>query len=127
MADVSGFKLEEVLKKACHTYGISNLFAEQKKALVAFVSRKDVFVNLPTGFGKSLIFQMAPFVHAELAKFYPDSGFSQNPIVIVVSPLINLIEDQKQHLKKLGIAAASIGEEEDLREEMEKHVVLRYL
>lgn len=94
------------------TYGIENLFVEQKKALSAFVSGKDVFVNLPTGFGKSLIFQMAPFVHAELAKFYPKGGFSQNPIVIVICPLLNLMEDQKQYLKKLGIAAASIGENE---------------
>ena len=32
---------------------------EQRNAIKAFVERKDVFAILPTGFGKSLIYQLA--------------------------------------------------------------------
>src|SRR4029434_384290 len=33
---------------------------EQRNTIKAFVDRKDVFAVLPTGFGKSLIYQLAP-------------------------------------------------------------------
>ena len=39
---------------------ISSLKGEQRTALEAFLSGKDVFAILPTGFGKSLIYQLAP-------------------------------------------------------------------
>lgn len=35
---------------------------EQKEALESFVLKKDVFAVLPTGYGKSLIYQLAPLV-----------------------------------------------------------------
>ena len=35
---------------------------EQRNAIKAFVDRKYVFAILPTGFGKSLIYQLAPMV-----------------------------------------------------------------
>ena len=35
---------------------------EQRTAIKAFVDRKDVFAVLPTAFGKSLIYQLAPMV-----------------------------------------------------------------
>jgi len=35
---------------------------KQRTAIKAFVGRKDVFAVLPTGFGKSLIYQLAPMV-----------------------------------------------------------------
>jgi ATP-dependent DNA helicase RecQ len=35
---------------------------EQKMALKAFLCKKDVFAVLPTGYGKSLIYQFAPLV-----------------------------------------------------------------
>ena len=55
------------------------------------MSRKDVLVNLPTGFGKSLIFQIAPVVHAELSKV--NNTFVATPVVIVISPLVSLTGD----------------------------------
>ena len=48
---------------------------EQRLALQSFVDRKeDVLALLPTGFGKSLIYQLAPLV----AKLM---GFSETPVV----------------------------------------------
>ena len=69
---------------------VRGLFPHQEKAIKAFISQKDVMVNLPTGFGKSLIFQIAP-VHAELSKF--NNTFVAKPVVIVISPLVSLKGD----------------------------------
>ena len=103
MAD-STTRLDDAFEKACQVFSVSKLYPEQKKALRAFVTRQDVFVNLPTGYGKSLVFQMAPFVHSEL-------GNATNPIVIVISPLISLMQDQTEYLRSLNIKAAFIGED----------------
>ena len=67
--------------------------------------RRDVFFNLPTGFGKSLLYQEQSLV------FHLTS---QEPghIVVVVSPLISLM-DQVSHLKELGLKAANISSLED--------------
>jgi len=68
--------------------------------------RKDVFFNLPTGFGKSLLYQEQSLV------FHLTS---QEPghIVVVVSPLISLMEDQVSNLKELGLKAANISSLKD--------------
>ena len=42
------------------------------------------------------MFQMAPLVHAGLLTC--DDGFAANPIVLVISPLLNLMEDQNNFL-----------------------------
>ena len=64
------------------------LKVEQREALFAAVSRRDVFAILPTGFGKSLIYQLLPCLCAEI---YPKSP---TPLVLVVSPLVQLMQEQ---------------------------------
>ena len=61
-----------------------------------------VFVSLPTGFGKSVIFQALPIVF----DFY--TGKSGH-IVIVVSPLLSLIKDQWERLPHIGISSISLS------------------
>ena len=39
----------------CSTFGDQNLNPQQEKAVAEFLSGSDVFVNLPTGFGKPFI------------------------------------------------------------------------
>ena len=41
-------------------FNIENLLEEQQKSLREFLEGHDIFVNLPTGFGRSLIFQCLP-------------------------------------------------------------------
>ena len=58
--------LEEAFIRAASFFKILELNAHQKRAIQAIVvDKKDVFVNLPTGFGKSLIYQALPFVFGE--------------------------------------------------------------
>ena len=49
----------------CSTFGVENLNPQQEKAIAEFLSGSDVFVNLPTGYGKPLIFHMAPLVSGD--------------------------------------------------------------
>lgn len=46
--------LKDTIVQAETTLGYSNLIQEQEQAIASFVSGNDVFVVLPTGFGKSL-------------------------------------------------------------------------
>ena len=81
---------------------ISSLKEEQAIALKAFVEKEDVFAVLPTGFGKSLIYQLAPLVGKKL-------GLAENPVVVVVSPLVALMKDQVREAEKLGLTAFQLG------------------
>ena len=50
-----------------------------------------MFVNLPTSFGKSIIYQLAPLVSSRLEELSPNSGLGKSDaILVVVSPLISL-------------------------------------
>ena len=86
---------DSAVQNACQVFGMEKLFPEQFKVLKTFVSGTEVLLNLPTGFGKSLVFQMAPLVHAELS--LGRNGFAANPIIIVISPLVSLMEDQTNY------------------------------
>merc|ERR1739844_2383 len=63
---------------------------EQRKTVELLVKdRKDVLAILPTGFGKSLIFHILPFVFD-----FIEEGGQPDSTVIVISPLNGLIRDQ---------------------------------
>ena len=51
-----------IIDEAATSLGYTRLMYEQKKALHAFVSGKDVFISLPTGYGKSLCYALLPSV-----------------------------------------------------------------
>ena len=81
--------LLDVLKRRFGHNGFRS--AHQRAAISCLLAGKhDVFVSMPTGSGKSLIFQL-PGVIAE------------RKVTVVVSPLIALIRDQIDHLKQLPI------------------------
>ncbi|ROL28095.1 ATP-dependent DNA helicase Q-like 3 [Anabarilius grahami] len=80
---------------------------EQRTAIKAFVDGKDVFAVLPTGFGKSLIYQLAPMVAKKM-------GRNENPVVIVVSPLVALMENQVKEATEMGITAMQLGVQDEV-------------
>lgn len=61
MSKWSKAEIEAAESSAAHLLGFSSLYLEQRKAITAFVQGCDVFVSLPTGFGKTLCFGVLPW------------------------------------------------------------------
>lgn len=76
-----------VLTRAFQQLGLST-FKDEQLQIVAGILKQDVFVVLPTGFGKSACFQCLPAVFDQLC---PTDAPS---IVVVVAPLTAIIKDQ---------------------------------
>ena len=76
---------------------------------------QDCLIVLPTGYGKSLIYQLLPSLFDLVSK---DSS-KEKSVVIVVFPLIALIDDQINKLNAHGVCCASLHlceEEADLKQ-----------
>ena len=99
--------MREIVGRAASSLGYSKLKPEQEQAILAFVSGKDVFVALPTGYGKSLCFGLLPRVFDLLR------GVEKQSVVIVVSPLVALMKEQAAFFSSKGISAASISDKDD--------------
>ena len=54
--------VEEAIETARNILGFNPLKVKQIDAIKAFLSGKDVFVSLPTGYGKSIIYGILPLV-----------------------------------------------------------------
>ena len=79
--------LMEVAKLVCRNLGFT-LKPEQCEIICSFISGKDVFGVLPTGFGKSLCYQCLPLIFDKLTT----DGLQS--IILVISPLIAIMKDQ---------------------------------
>lgn len=97
---------EEVIKKY---FGYR---LKEKQALIIdnVLNGKDVIGLLPTGFGKSVCFQVPALI--------------LDGLTLVISPLIALMQDQVQSLKKRGINACYIN---SLQDEDDKELVYNKL
>ena len=78
----------------------------QRKVIESYCSGKDVFLSAPTGSGKSLTFEVAPFVFDYLHHGERQEVLS---VCLVVVPLVALMKDQVASLLARGISAASVG------------------
>ena len=63
---------------------------------------------LPTGYGKSLIYQILPLVFSEIYRM-EYGQCDDNHVVIVVSPLEYIRVQQVESLKRMGVWAALLG------------------
>ena len=81
--------MDKYLRELGHTRFRSQV---QKDATEAVLSKeRDVFVRLPTGSGKSVVFQLP--------------AIAGHGVTVVISPLVALMTDQVQKLKQKGIKA----------------------
>ena len=112
------YEWRTAIEKTIENFGnIKKLKSVQEEALLSFIKRRDVLAVLPTGCGKSLIFQVVPGV----VKYLSQKGFSfpENPIVLVVCPLNALIKSHIKELKKYEVSACCLTDqevEEDVKE-----------
>jgi ATP-dependent DNA helicase RecQ len=83
--------VNDILKKH---WGFDEFRPLQKEIIHSILARKDTLAILPTGGGKSICFQVP--------------SLAQEGICIVISPLIALMKDQVENLKKRDIPALLI-------------------
>lgn len=84
-------RIAEVLRQY---WGFESLRPIQQEAIKARLIHQDSLVVMPTGGGKSLIYQLPPLLTGELD--------------IVISPLIALMKDQVDALTEMGYPAAAL-------------------
>ncbi len=86
--------------------GICQLKPKKKCSHLEWES--DVVALLSTCFGKSLIYHLLPIISKKLGR--PKSG---KAIIVIVSPLVALMDDQVKEAAKLGLCAAQLGVHND--------------
>ena len=90
--------MEEMIKKAIEKLNYESIRPNQEAVVNGYLSGKDVLFCSPTGSGKSLTFEIAPFPF----KFLQDVN---NVTVIFVSPLVIFMQYQAEGLQKKGVKA----------------------
>jgi len=93
---------DTILELARTRLGFAELRAGQLQAAAAAVAGRDVLAVLPTGGGKSAIYELA--------------GLLRDGPTVVVSPLIALQEDQLEHLRGAGLTAIVLNSQQSARE-----------
>ncbi|PJZ39981.1 ATP-dependent DNA helicase RecQ [Leptospira kmetyi] len=94
--------LESSLKEI---WGMSRFRIGQREAIESVLGGKDTLVILPTGGGKSLIYQLP-------------AAIDSSSLTLVISPLIALMKDQVDSLKAKGISAEYCNSTQDDLEQL---------
>ncbi|CAG2226242.1 unnamed protein product [Mytilus edulis] len=99
--------IDVAIDKVLTDFKISTLKAEQRTILDCLIEKKDCMAILPTGFGKSLPYQMLVSVRRELEKETSSDDVGK---VIVCSPLVALMADQVDRINAVpNVTAAYRG------------------
>ena len=93
---------DEVRELARERLGLAELRPGQLEAATAAAAGRDVLAVLPTGAGKSAIYELA--------------GLLLDGPTVVVSPLIALQDDQLEHLRSAGLTAIELNSQQTARE-----------
>ncbi|XP_067040347.1 putative ATP-dependent DNA helicase Q1 isoform X2 [Acropora muricata] len=111
---MAALSLEEAIESASESFpSIDYLKDEQKKCIAALLPKKDALGSLPTGFGKSLIFQL-------YLRIFELVNGRENCHVIIVSALNAITEEQVQEIADIGIPAVAVGDSRETDENVPK-------
>ena len=100
-----GESIESVTKELSDKFNVKFVLKEEQNvAITDLLGRKDVLAVLPTGYGKSLIYQYFVVAKAKQNMWYPNMCAS----ALVICPLTGLIDDQIMEAANLGITAGRL-------------------
>ena len=108
--------ISRAIRSSAASIGFSRLKPQQNEVVLQFVKDHDVFVVLPTGYGKSLCYACLPLVFDALKKRF-------DSIVIVITPLIAIMKDQVDKYNSLGLKTAYVSGETQQDADMVEGVV----
>ncbi|AMQ74572.1 MULTISPECIES: RecQ family ATP-dependent DNA helicase [Bacillus] len=80
--------MTELHKALSRYFGLHSFKKGQEEIMTSVLQKKDTIAMLPTGGGKSLCYQLP--------------GYMMDGLVLIISPLLSLMEDQVQQLKAKG-------------------------
>ncbi|XP_056013264.1 ATP-dependent DNA helicase RecQ-like isoform X2 [Ostrea edulis] len=86
--------IENIVEELLPDFGVNALKPEQKEIISNITKKKDCIAVLPTGFGKSLPFQVYAAAQKRTSR---EAGH-----VLVCSPLIGLMKDQTKKLSRIS-------------------------
>ena len=103
----------------------------QQDCIFEVLNKRDVFVCVPTGFGKSFCYCFLHDVYGLMSGLEVDVlSLSCPNIVLVITPLLSLMFDQVNRFRKLGVSCSFVGENQEDKSEIvvvksgERNVVL---
>lgn len=109
--------IDQVLRES---FGLESFRGEQRKIVETILSGQSALVLMPTGGGKSLCYQLPALILAGTT--------------VVISPLIALMKDQVDALKRLGIESAFLNSSLGLKDQrivenafLEGHLKILYI
>lgn len=112
--------MENLEKYLLHYFGFETFRFNQKQIIETILSGNDTLALLPTGGGKSIIYQLPALI--------------SEGVCLVISPLLALMKDQVAQLETKGIPAAYVSSEltmfqqqEQLEKAQKQEVKLLYL
>ena len=114
----SDSNISAAIDRACTEAGIWELKQHQKNAIISFVKGVEVFVSLPTGYGKSLIYVLLTSLFDCLRQKHGAIGRS---IVVCVTPLSTLMIDQKARLSRV-VDVEFVGQEQEDPEAIDREI-----
>lgn len=88
-------KYQQAKESLSQYFGFSDFRESQKDVISTFLSGRDVLAVMPTGGGKSICYQVPALI--------------TKGVCVVISPIISLMYDQVEALKRKGIKAAFIN------------------
>jgi ATP-dependent DNA helicase RecQ len=87
-------------------FGLQEFRGQQRAVIEAFTAGRDVLLTMPTGAGKSLCYQLPAVV--------------LDGLTLVISPLIALMQDQVDALKRRGVRAEFVNSSLEAAERRER-------